>query len=149
MEDACLWPGDNREWTDALASGKRGVARWRTSRWRTDQQNPRLPAAYQRARFAKRRFLYSAILSQCSNKSTDHVYPRLVDTLGNPPPILAIRQQIIPLARGEVLEIGAGSGANFIHYDPTRVSRLYALEPNPGMIRLAERRRRRTKRSYL
>lgn len=26
---------------------------------------------------------------------------------------------------------------NFVHYDPARVSKVYALEPNPTMIRLA------------
>jgi ubiquinone/menaquinone biosynthesis C-methylase UbiE len=75
----------------------------------------------------------------------DHVYPQLVDKLGDPPPIQKVRQQIIPLAQGEVLEIGVGSGANFLHYDPARVSKLYALEPNPGMIQLAERQRLRTR----
>jgi ubiquinone/menaquinone biosynthesis C-methylase UbiE len=75
----------------------------------------------------------------------DYVYPSLVDILGDPPPILKIREQVIPLAEGVVLEIGAGSGANFIHYDPARVKKLYALEPNPGMIRLAERQRHKTK----
>jgi SAM-dependent methyltransferase len=75
----------------------------------------------------------------------DHIYPYLVDVLGDPPPIREIRQQIIPLAEGIVLEIGAGSGTNFIHYDPRQVSKLYALEPNPGMIRLAEKQRRKTK----
>ena len=75
----------------------------------------------------------------------DHIYPYLVDKLGDPPPIRKVRQQIVPLAEGKVLEIGAGSGANFIHYDPARVSKLYALEPTPGMIRLAEKQRRRTK----
>lgn len=74
----------------------------------------------------------------------NNVYPFLVDKLGDPPPIRKIRQQIIPLAHGIALEIGAGSGANFLHYDPAKVSRLYALEPNPGMIRLAEKRRQRT-----
>ena len=39
----------------------------------------------------------------------DYIYPRLVDILGDPPPIQEIRQQIIPLAEGKVLEIGAGS----------------------------------------
>ena len=73
------------------------------------------------------------------------IYPYLVDAWGDPPPIKKIRQQIIPLAQGRVLEIGAGSGANFPHYDPTKVSRLYALEPNRGMIWLAERKARRTK----
>ena len=75
----------------------------------------------------------------------DYIYPHLVDVLGDPPPIHKVRQQIIPLAQGEVLEIGVGSGANFIHYDSTKVSKLYALEPNLGMIRLAEKQQRRTK----
>lgn len=75
----------------------------------------------------------------------DRIYPFLVATLGDPPPIKKIRQQLIPLSQGNVLEIGAGSGANFPHYDPTRVSKLYALEPNPGMLQLAEKRKRQTK----
>jgi hypothetical protein len=74
----------------------------------------------------------------------DHIYPRLVSVLGDPEPILEVRQRIVPLAEGKVLEIGVGPGVNFAHYNPTRVSKLYALEPNPGMIRLAERQRRRT-----
>jgi ubiquinone/menaquinone biosynthesis C-methylase UbiE len=64
--------------------------------------------------------------------------------LGDPDPILEVRRRVIPLAQGEVLEIGTGTGASFVHYDPVRVHKLYALEPNPGMIRLAERRRWRT-----
>jgi len=34
--------------------------------------------------------------------------------------------------------------SNFVHYDPARVSKLYELEPNPGMIRMAEQQRKRT-----
>jgi len=75
----------------------------------------------------------------------DRIYPRLVDMLGDPPPIRKLRKQIIPLAQGKVLEIGVGSGANFVHYDPTRVTKLYALEPNAGMIQLAEKQKRRTR----
>jgi ubiquinone/menaquinone biosynthesis C-methylase UbiE len=48
------------------------------------------------------------------------------------------------LAQGRVLEIGVGPGVNFVHYDPARISKVYALEPNPGMIRLAEQQRHRT-----
>jgi len=62
----------------------------------------------------------------------DTIYPHLVDILDDPPPIKKICWQIIPLAEGNVLEIGVGSGANFIHYDPTKVRKLYALEPKPG-----------------
>lgn len=68
----------------------------------------------------------------------DYIYPYLVDKFGDPPPIRKIREQIITLAEGIVLEIGVGSGANFPHYDPTRVSLLYALEPNLGMIQRAQ-----------
>lgn len=44
-----------------------------------------------------------------------------------------------------MLEIGVGPGINFALYDPAKVTKLYALEPNPGMIRMAELQRRRTK----
>ena len=75
----------------------------------------------------------------------NYIYPHLVAMLGDPPPIREIRKKIIPLAEGIVLEIGVGSGANFIHYDSTKVRKLFALEPNQGMIRLAERLQRKTK----
>jgi ubiquinone/menaquinone biosynthesis C-methylase UbiE len=74
----------------------------------------------------------------------DQIYPHLISMLGNPPPIRKVRQRIIPWAQGKVLEIGVGSGANFVHYDPAKVSKLYALEPNPGMLRLVDRQRRQT-----
>jgi len=72
----------------------------------------------------------------------NHIYPRLVSALGDPKPIREVRQRMIPLAQGEVLEIGVGPGVNFVLYDPKKVSKVYALEPNPGMIRLAEQHRR-------
>lgn len=74
----------------------------------------------------------------------DRIYPRLVSALGDPRPIQEVRQRMIPLAQGEVLEIGIGPGVNFVHYNPKKVSKVYALEPNAGMIRLAEQQRRRT-----
>ncbi|PYQ02859.1 MAG: SAM-dependent methyltransferase [Acidobacteria bacterium] len=74
----------------------------------------------------------------------DHIYPQLVKVLGDPKPIREVRERIVPLAEGRVLEIGVGPGVNFVHYDAVRVTKVYALEPNAGMIRLAERQRRRT-----
>ncbi len=70
----------------------------------------------------------------------DRVYPSLVDRLGNPEPIRQVRQRILPLAHGTVLEIGAGSGLNFAYYDPSKIRLLYALEPNKAMIRMAKKR---------
>jgi len=74
----------------------------------------------------------------------EHIYPHLVDVLGNPKPIAEIRQRIIPLAQGDVLEIGVGPGVNFPLYDATKVNKVFALEPNPGMLRRADEQRRRT-----
>lgn len=74
----------------------------------------------------------------------DRVYPHLVRWLGNPKPIEEIRRRIIPVAQGDVLEIGVGPGENLALYDPARVNKIYALEPNPGMLRQAEQLRKRT-----
>jgi len=73
----------------------------------------------------------------------DHIYPQLVRALGDPKPIREVRERIVPLAEGKVLEIGVGPGVNFVLYDSARVTKVFALEPNAGMIRLAERQRRR------
>lgn len=75
----------------------------------------------------------------------DHVYPHLVNALGDPERMRDIRREIVLQAQGTVLEIGVGPGPNFAHYDPARVCKVYALEPNPGMVRLAQRRCLKTK----
>jgi hypothetical protein len=69
----------------------------------------------------------------------DRVYPRLVRVLGNPEPIRQLRRRLLPLAEGDVLEIGFGTGANLPYYDSRKVTRLYELEPNQRMIQAAER----------
>jgi SAM-dependent methyltransferase len=74
----------------------------------------------------------------------NRIYPFIVTVLGNPEPIHKIRQKIIPQAQGVVLEIGVGPGVNFTYYDPAKVSKLYALEPNAGMLERADNQRRRT-----
>lgn len=49
------------------------------------------------------------------------------------------REKIVPYAEGVVLELGCGSGTNFGLYDRSKVERLYALEPAPGMIKRARK----------
>ena len=73
----------------------------------------------------------------------DHIYPHIVNLFGDPKPVRKIRKQILAFAEGKVLEVGVGPGPNFLLYDPAKVSKIYALEPNPGMTRLAEEQRRR------
>jgi SAM-dependent methyltransferase len=74
----------------------------------------------------------------------NRIYPHIVAALGNPEPIQKIREQVIAMAAGAVLEVGVGPGVNFPYYDAGRVNKVYALEPNPGMVTMAENRRRQT-----
>jgi ubiquinone/menaquinone biosynthesis C-methylase UbiE len=48
----------------------------------------------------------------------------------------AMRRQLLADLAGDVLEIGAGTGANFEHYPPT--ARVTALEPDPFMLKRAQ-----------
>jgi SAM-dependent methyltransferase len=50
----------------------------------------------------------------------------------------------VPRARGVVLELGFGAGLNLPHYDRSRVTKLFALEPAPGMLSRARRAVERT-----
>jgi ubiquinone/menaquinone biosynthesis C-methylase UbiE len=54
-------------------------------------------------------------------------------------PIARQRAKIVPRARGEVLEIGIGSGLNLPFYDTAKVQKIWGLEPSPEMRRMAER----------
>jgi SAM-dependent methyltransferase len=74
----------------------------------------------------------------------NRVYPHIVEALGNPGPVQKIRQRLLPLAQGAVLEVGVGPGVNFSYYDAGKVSKVYALEPNPGMVERASNQQRQT-----
>ena len=51
-----------------------------------------------------------------------------------------LRKEVIDQARGVVLEVGAGNGLNFAFYDPDRVERVEAVEPDSAMLRYARER---------
>lgn len=51
-----------------------------------------------------------------------------------------LRPSVVGEARGRVLEIGVGTGASFPYYRRAAVERLVATDPDPHMLRRAERR---------
>ena len=51
-----------------------------------------------------------------------------------------LRREVVDQARGVVLEIGAGNGLNFALYDPGRVERVEAIEPDSAMLIYARER---------
>ncbi|RFA29016.1 SAM-dependent methyltransferase [Alkalilimnicola ehrlichii] len=69
-----------------------------------------------------------------------YLLPYLTHFAMRMPMLDAYRREVVRQARGNVLELGAGSGLNLALYEPRLVSRVYALEPEPGMIRLARTR---------
>ena len=67
-----------------------------------------------------------------------YILPPLIDALCSTKPIGKQRAKIVPAASGVVLELGFGAGANLAYYDPAKVTRLFALEPSPGMLARAQ-----------
>lgn len=67
------------------------------------------------------------------------ILPSLITTACSCSPVDKQRQKIVPAAEGVVLELGFGAGLNLPHYDPSKVRKLYALEPAPGMVKRARK----------
>ena len=61
------------------------------------------------------------------------ILPFLIDKACGIGPIQAQRALVVPQARGEVLEIGIGSGLNLPFYDGAKVSKVWGLEPSTEM----------------
>ncbi|MBI4196028.1 MAG: class I SAM-dependent methyltransferase [Betaproteobacteria bacterium] len=69
------------------------------------------------------------------------ILPRLTDLVMRNKDATRYRSQIVPQARGVVLEIGAGSGLNLPFYGAA-VARLFALDPSEEMLRMARKKAR-------
>jgi len=57
------------------------------------------------------------------------ILPRLIDCACGARPIERQREKLVPLAQGDVLEVGIGSGRNIPFYDRDRLRHFYGLEP--------------------
>lgn len=69
-----------------------------------------------------------------------HILPHLIDFACGMGAVMKARSQIVPLAKGRVLEIGIGSGLNLGFYDPQRVEVVVGVDPSAAMQRLARER---------
>lgn len=72
-----------------------------------------------------------------------HILPWAIDLACGITPVRRHRERLVPMAEGEVLEVGLGTGLNLPHYDRSRVRRLVGLDPASQMQPLARRRSRR------
>ncbi|MBN7769031.1 class I SAM-dependent methyltransferase [Marinobacter daepoensis] len=68
----------------------------------------------------------------------DRILPHIIDKACSMGQVMKLRSQVVPEARGTVLEVGMGSAINLDFYDPSIVERIYGLEPSAGMRRKAQ-----------
>ena len=68
-----------------------------------------------------------------------YVLPRLIDIAMRNKDTARLRAEWIPHARGEVLEIGIGSGLNLEFYSP-EVQRVYGVDPSVELQQMARKR---------
>lgn len=69
-----------------------------------------------------------------------YVLPRILDIACGAKPISKQRQKVVPLATGDVLEIGIGTALNAPFYEKARIRRIVGVDPALQMHPLALRR---------
>lgn len=69
-----------------------------------------------------------------------NVVPRLISCGCTVEELMELRRKIVPRAHGDVLEIGAGGGANFALYDRSRVTSLTGIDPSDELLAIARKR---------
>lgn len=67
------------------------------------------------------------------------ILPHVINCACGARPIGRQRAKVAPYVRGEVLELGFGSGHNVPFLDPEQVTRVHAVEPEAGMAPLARK----------
>jgi ubiquinone/menaquinone biosynthesis C-methylase UbiE len=68
-----------------------------------------------------------------------HVLPRFIDLAMRNKDTTRVRADWVPHARGDVLEVGIGSGLNLPFYS-AEVHRVYGVEPSPELQKMARKR---------
>lgn len=69
-----------------------------------------------------------------------HILPHLIECACGLGRVMQLRAELIPQAKGRVLEVGIGTGLNLPYYDAKHASHICGLDPSPEMNRLTQRR---------
>lgn len=59
-----------------------------------------------------------------------YILPRAIQFVCGLSSVAKQRQKIVPLAEGDILEVGVGTGLNLAHYDPEKVVHLTGIDPS-------------------
>jgi SAM-dependent methyltransferase len=63
-----------------------------------------------------------------------NMVPKLICACCGQPEVMAVRQQIVPHADGDVLELGCGGGINLALVEPGGVKSYAGLDPSPKLL---------------
>ncbi len=66
-----------------------------------------------------------------------YILPKLLNSCCSNPPMVYQRKKVVPLAEGDVLEVGIGSGLNLPFYDKSKVNKLWGLDPSEELNKMA------------
>ncbi|MFA7555020.1 MAG: class I SAM-dependent methyltransferase [Spongiibacteraceae bacterium] len=69
----------------------------------------------------------------------EKILPHIINCGCSTAGVMELRAKVVPLAYGDVLEVGMGSALNLGLYDPNKVNKVWGLEPSPGMRKRAEK----------
>ncbi len=63
-----------------------------------------------------------------------HGVPRVIKLACGAPAIMKLRSKVVPLARGEVFEIGCGGGINQPFYEASQITRYAGIDPGAKLL---------------
>ncbi|TVS12900.1 MAG: class I SAM-dependent methyltransferase [Gammaproteobacteria bacterium] len=69
-----------------------------------------------------------------------YILAPMIDRMCGTREVMDIRREVVPLAEGDVIELGIGSGLNLACYDPDRVRRVVGVDPGENITALARER---------
>ena len=67
----------------------------------------------------------------------NYILPKLLNSCCSNPPMVYQRKKVVPLAEGDVLEVGIGSGLNLPFYDKSKINKLWGLDPSEELNKMA------------
>ena len=70
---------------------------------------------------------------------SEHILPHVIDYGASIPDVMKFRAKVVPLAYGDVLEVGMGSALNLRYCEAGKVRKVWGLEPSIGMRRKARK----------
>lgn len=68
----------------------------------------------------------------------EHGVPRLIKFACGCPQVMKLRSMVVPMARGDVFEVGCGGGINQQFYDPAAITRYCGIDPGSKLLDYAK-----------